>query len=109
MKKLMVLGLMMFIVLVFTGCSNETPSGDIVAVTTNTDGIQLTYSNGDGYWIDKEDIKDGDKAINMKQAIKTYGDNYQVVELSKSDFLIVWDNAKLIFNNNECVGYVSLY
>ena len=109
MKKLMVLGLMMFITLLFTGCSNATPSGDIIAVTTNTDGIQLTYSNGSGYWIDKEDIKDGDKAINMKQAIETYGDNYQVVELSKSDFLIVWDNAKLIFNNNECVGYISLY
>ena len=109
MKKLVVIGLMMFIVLVFTGCSNATPSGEVVAVTTNTEGIQLTYTNGDGYWIDKEDIKEGDKAINMKQAIKTYGDNYQVVELSKSDFLIVWDNAKLIFNNNECVGYISLY
>ena len=109
MKKLMVLGLMMFIVLVFTGCSNATPSGDIIAVTTNTDGIRLAYSNGDDYWIDKEDIKDGDKAINMKKAIETYGDNYQVVELSKSDFLIVWDKARLIFNNNECVGYVSLY
>ena len=108
MKKLMVLGLMMFIVLVFTGCSNATESGDIIAVTTNTEGIQLTYSNGDGYWIDKEDIKDGD-GINMKKAIETYGDNYQVVELSKTDFLIVWDNAKLIFNNNECIGHVSLY
>ena len=108
MKKIMVLGLLMFIVLVFTGCSNATPSGDIVAVTTNTDGIQLTYSNGDGYWIDKEDIKDGD-GINMKKAIETYGDNYQVIELSRNDFLIVWDNAKLIFNNNECVGYVNLY
>ena len=109
MKKLMVIGLMVFIVLVFTGCSNATPSGDIIAVTTNTNGIQLTYTNSDGYWIDKEDIKDGDKAINMKKAIETYGDNYSVVELSKSDFLIVWDNAKLIFNNNECVGHVSLY
>ena len=109
MKKLVVIGLMMFITLVFTGCSNEVPSGDITAVTTNTDGIQLTYTNGDGYWIDKEDIKDGDKAINMKKAIETYGDNYQVVELSKSDFLIVWGDAKLIFNNNECIGYVSLY
>ena len=109
MKKLMILGLMMFIILVFTGCSNATPSGDIIAVTTNTDGIRLAYSNGDDYWIDKEDIKDGDKAINMKKAIETYGDNYQVVELSKSDFLIVWDNAKLIFNNNECIGHVSLY
>ena len=109
MKKLVVIGLMMFITLVFTGCSNEVPSGDIVAVTTNADGIQLTYTNGSGYWIDKEDIKDGDKAINMKKAIETYGDNYQVVELSNVDFLIVWDNAQLIFNNNECVGYVSLY
>ena len=109
MKKLMILALMMFITLVFTGCSNEVPSGDIVAATTNTEGIQLTYTNGSGYWIDKEDIKDGDKAINMKKAIETYGDNYQVVELSKSDFLIVWDDAKLIFNNNECIGYVSLY
>ena len=108
MKKLMVIGLMVFIVLVFTGCSNATPSGDIIAVTTNTNGIQLTYTNGGGYWIDKEDIKDGD-GINMKKAIETYGDNYQVVELSKTDFLIVWDDAKLIFNNNECVGYVSLY
>lgn len=109
MKKLMILALMMFITLVFTGCSNETPSGEVVAVTTNTEGIQLTYTNGDGYWIDKEDIKEGDKAINMKKAIETYGDNYQVVELSKSDFLIVWDKAQLIFNNNECVGYVGLY
>ena len=109
MKKLMFLGLMVFIVLVFTGCSNATPSGDIVAVTTNAEGIQLTYSNGDGYWIDKEDIKEGNKGINMKKAIETYGDNYQVVELSKTDFLIVWDKAQLIFNNNECVGYVSLY
>ena len=109
MKKLMVLGLMMFIVLVFTGCSNATPSGDIASSTTNTDGIQLTYPNGDGYWIDKEDIKEGNKGINMKKAIETYGDNYQVVELSKTDFLIVWDKAQLIFNNNECVGYVSLY
>ena len=109
MKKLMILGLMMFIILVFTGCSNETESNDITAVTTNTEGIQLTYSNGDGYWIDKEDIKDDNKGINMKQAIETYGDNYQVIELSKSDFLIVWDDAKLIFNNNECIGYVSLY
>ena len=108
MKKLMVLGLMMFIVLVFTGCSNATESGDIIAVTTNTEGIQLTYSNGDGYWIDKEDIKDGD-GINMKKAIETYGDNYQVVELSKTDFLIVWDDVQLIFNNNECIGHVSLY
>ena len=109
MKKLMVLGLMMFITLLFTGCSNATPSGEVVAVTTNTEGIQLTYSNGDDYWIDKEDIKDDNKGINMKQAIETYGDNYQVIELSKSDFLIVWDDAKLIFNNNECIGYVSLY
>ena len=109
MKKIMILGLMMFITLIFTGCSNEVPSGDIETVITNTDGIQLTYSNGDGYWIDKEDIKEGDKGINMKKAIETYGDNYQVVELSKSDFLIVWDDAKLIFNNNECIGYVSLY
>ena len=109
MKKLVVIGLMMFITLVFTGCSNEVPSGDIVAVTTNTDGIQLAYSNGDGYWIDKEDIKEGDKGINMKKAIETYGDNYQVVELSNVDFLIVWDKAQLIFNNNECVGYVGLY
>lgn len=109
MKKLVVIGLMMFITLVFTGCSNEVPSGDIVAVTTNTDGIQLTYTNGEGYWIDKEDIKEGDKSIDMKKAIKTYGDNYQVVELSKSDFLIVWDNVQLIFNNNKCVGYVGLY
>ena len=45
----------------------------------------------------------------FKQAIETYGDEFQVVELSKSDFLIVWDNAKLIFNNNECISYVSLY
>ena len=109
MKKLMVLGLMMFITLLFTGCSNEVPSGDIVAATTNTEGIQLTYSNGDDYWIDKEDIKDGNKGINMKKAIETYGDNYQVVELSNTDFLIVWDKAQLIFNNNECVSYVGLY
>ena len=109
MKKLMVTGLMMFITLVFTGCSNATESGDIIAVTTNAEGIQLTYTNSDGYWIDKEDIKEGDKSISMKKAIETYGDNYQVIELSKSDFLIVWDDAKLIFNNNECVGYVSLY
>ena len=109
MKKLMVLGLMMCIVLVFTGCSNATESGDIIAVTTNTEGIQLTYTNGSGHWIDKEDIKEGNKGINMKKAIETYGDNYQVVELSKSDFLIVWDDAKLIFNNNEYIGYVSLY
>ena len=109
MKKLVVIGLMMFITLVFTGCSNATPSGEVVAVTTNTNSIQLTYSDGSGYWIDKEDIKDGDKAINMKKAIETYGDNYQVVELSKSDFLIVWNSVQLIFNNNECVGYVSLY
>lgn len=108
MKKLMVIGLMMFITLVFTGCSNEVPSGDIETVITNTDGIQLTYTNGSGYWIDKEDIKDGD-GINMKQAIETYGDEFQVVELSKTDFLIVWDEVKLIFNNNECVGYVGLY
>ena len=78
MKKLMVLGLMMFITLVFTGCEKGSE------VETN-------------------------KGINMKQAIETYGDNYQVIELSNVDFLIVWDNAKLIFNNNECVGYVSLY
>lgn len=108
MKKLVVLGLMMFITLVFTGCSNEVPSGDIVAVTTNADGIQLNYADGGGYWIDKKDIKDGD-GINMKQAIETYGDEFQVVELSKTDFLIVWDNVQLIFNNNECIGYVSLY
>ena len=109
MKKLLVVGLMCFITLLFTGCSNDTPSGDIIAATTNTEGIQLTYSNSDGYWINKEVIKEGDKSIDMKQAIKTYGDNYQIVELSKSDFLIVWDDAKLIFNNNECIGYVSLH
>ena len=78
MKKLMVLGLMMFIVLVFTGCEKGSE------VETN-------------------------KGINMKQAIEVYGDNYKVVELSKTDFLIVWDNAQLIFNNNESVGYVSLH
>ena len=77
MKKLMILGLMMFIVLVFTGC-------------------------------EKGSEVETDKGINMKQAIETYGDEFQVVELSNVDFLIVWDNAKLIFNNNECVGYVSL-
>ena len=109
MKKLVVIGLMMFITLVFTGCSNATESGDIIAVTTNAEGIQLTYTDGSGYWIDKEDIKEGDKSISMKKAIETYGDNYQVIELSNVDFLIVWDNAQLIFNNNECVGYVSLY
>ena len=109
MKKLLVVGLMMFIVLVFTGCSNEVPSSDIKTVITNTNGIQLNYSDVSGYWIDKEDIKDGNKGINMKQAIEVYGDNYKVVELSKTDFLIVWDNAQLIFNNNECVGYVSLH
>ena len=75
MKKLLVVGLMCFITLLFTGC---------------------------------EQAKN-ERGINMKQAIETYGDNYQVVELSKSDFLIVWDKAQLIFNNNECVGYVSLY
>lgn len=78
MKKLMILGLMMFITLVFTGCEKGQE------VETNKD-------------------------INMKQAIETYGDNYSVVELSNTDFLIMWDNAKLIFNNNECVGYISLY
>ena len=75
MKKLLVVGLMCFITLLFTGC---------------------------------EQAKN-EQGINMKQAIETYGDNYQVIELSKSDFLIVWDNAQLIFNNNECVGYVSLH
>ena len=75
MKKLLVVGLMCFITLLFTGC---------------------------------EQAKN-EQGINMKKAIKTYGDNYQIVELSKSDFLIVWDDAKLIFNNNECIGYVSLH
>ena len=78
MKKLMILGLMMFIVLVFTGCEKGSE------VETN-------------------------KGINMKQAIETYGDEFQVIELSNTDFLIVWDKAQLIFNNNECVGYVSLH
>ena len=78
MKKLIIVGLMMFIVLVFTGCEK---GGE---VETN-------------------------KGINMKQAIETYGDNYQVIELSKTDFLIVWDDVQLIFNNNECIGHVSLY
>lgn len=108
MKKLMVIGLMMFITLVFTGCEKGQGLNDIEMVVTDSDGIQLTYSDGSGYWIDKEDIKDGD-GINMKQAIETYGDNYSVVELSNTDFLIVWDEVKLIFNNNQCVGYVSLY
>ena len=40
MKKLVVIGLMVFIVLVFTGCSNATTSGDIIAVTT----IQTAFS-----------------------------------------------------------------
>ena len=73
MKKLLVVGLMCFITLLFTGC---------------------------------EQAKN-EQGINMKQAIEVYGDNYKVVELSKTDFLIVWDNAQLIFNNSECVGYIS--
>lgn len=109
MKKMVFLGLMMFIVLVFTGCDNEMPSGEIETVSSNNDGIQLTYTDGSGYWIDKEDIKDSNKGIDMKTAIETYGDEFQVIELSKTDFLIVWEKAKLIFNNNECIGYVSLY
>ena len=75
MKKLLVVGLMCFITLLFTGC---------------------------------EQAK-SEQGINMKQAIEVYGDNYKVVELSKTDFLIVWDNAQLMFNNSECVGYISLY
>ena len=71
MKKLMVIGLMCFITLMFTGCSNQ-------------------------------------KGMSLKDAIQVYGNEYQVITLDNSNFLIKWDNTSLIFNNNECAGIVNL-
>lgn len=34
--------------------------------------------------------------------------NYQVIEIDKSNFLIKWENASLIFNNNECIQVVKI-
>lgn len=73
MKRLVVVGLMCIITLLFTGCSVE------------------------------------HKGMDMGQAIEVYGNDYRVIELSNVEFLIVWDNAQLVFSNNECVDYVGLH
>lgn len=110
MKKLLVAGLMFTITLLFTGCSNSVDvetATEVTSAVVNSQGIQLNYSDGSGYWIESSDVQKG-SGISMKQAIETYGEKFEVIELSKTEFLVVWDNAKLVFNNNVCVGYISL-
>ena len=51
---------------------------------------------------------DKQKELTLQDAIKVYGNNYQVITLDNSNFLIKWDNASLIFNNNQCVGVVNV-
>lgn len=51
---------------------------------------------------------DKQKGLTLQDAIKVYGNNYQVVTLDNSNFLIKWDNTSLIFNNNQCVGVVNV-
>lgn len=48
------------------------------------------------------------KELTLQDAIKVYGNNYQVITLDNSNFLIKWDNASLIFNNNKCIGVVNV-
>ena len=51
---------------------------------------------------------DKQKELTLQDAIKVYGNNYQVITLDNSNFLIKWDNASLIFNNNKCIGVVNV-
>ena len=52
--------------------------------------------------------RDKQKELTLQDAIKVYGNNYQVITLDNSNFLIKWDNASLIFNNNKCIGVVNV-
>ena len=51
---------------------------------------------------------DKQKELTLQDAIKVYGNNYQVITLDNSNFLIKWDNASLIFNNNKCIVVVNV-
>ena len=48
------------------------------------------------------------EGLTLQQATEVYGNNYQVITLDNSNFLIKWDNTSLIFNNNQCVGVVNV-
>ena len=48
------------------------------------------------------------EGLTLQQATEVYGNDYQVVTLDNSNFLIKWDSASLIFNNNQCVGVVNV-
>lgn len=52
--------------------------------------------------------RDTQEKITLQDAINVYGHDYQVITLDNSNFLIKWDNASLIFNNNQCVGVVNV-
>lgn len=52
--------------------------------------------------------RDKQEGLTLQDAVKVYGNNYQVITLDNSNFLIKWDNASLIFNNNQCVGVVNV-
>ena len=51
---------------------------------------------------------DKQKELTLQDAIKVYGNNYQVITLDNSNFLIKWDNAILILNKNKCIGVVNV-
>ena len=52
--------------------------------------------------------RDKQEGLTLQDAVKVYGNNYQVITLDNSNFLIKWDSAGLIFNNNQCVGVVNV-
>lgn len=48
------------------------------------------------------------KETTLKDAVKIYGENYQVVELDSTHFLIKWENASMIFKNNKVLKVLSV-
>lgn len=46
--------------------------------------------------------------MNMTQAIEIYGNDYYVIDIDNKNFMIKWENATMIFNNNECVQVVKV-
>lgn len=79
MKKILVLLLFCSIVVIFTGCGK----------TSSKQATELVVTN-------------------LKQGIDLYGNNYQVVTLSPTHFLISWQvgenqTVDIVYNNNTVV------
>lgn len=46
--------------------------------------------------------------LDMATAISVYGEDYQVINMDNVNFLIKWEDATMIFRNNECVQVVKV-